>query len=279
MKEANGTFSVKATPFPARVGPPLCRVGVKYEDDSVSGITEDRAYRIGEKELKLSQLRTIRLGAKPEVQLRDGQRLEGKLSGLDAFPLQVGKQALRLDLTAASEVNVEPREDATVLYCTVLARENGKEVASSSTPLYIAGVSQPNSPADWTKDLKKSVIPDGPVVGTLKGAEFKAERVQLQATVLTIQSGMDTIHIFLTLKPGKDVYEWKSDDPQAKTRPAIHYHISSRQPPDGGVATTGYDMRLEFGKEKDGKIPCKLYVCLNDDHKSCIAGTFTIPAD
>jgi hypothetical protein len=33
---------------------------------------------------------------------------------------------------------------------------------------------------------------------------------------------------------------------------------------------------LEFGKEKDGKVPGKIYLCMPDDSKSYIAGTFTL---
>jgi hypothetical protein len=279
MKLVDGTHRATATPFPAREGAPVCRLDAKYEDGSVSGTAEDRTLRIGDKEFKLSQLRKIRLGPAPEVQLADGQRLNGKPDGLEDCPLKVGKQSLRLDLAGAAEVNVAVPEEATVLYCTVVARQKGEELVRHGTPLYIAGVSQPNSPADWTKGLKKMAVPDGPVAGTILGADFKADKVQLQNTGLHLQSGRDNIHIFLTFKPGKDVYEYKATDPKAGIRPAIHVHILSTQPPSVAVHQQGYDMRLEFGKEKDGKIPCKLYLCLPDDSKSCIAGTFTLDAE
>lgn len=96
---------------------------------------ENREYRIADKDLKLSRLRTMRLGAKPEVELHDGERLAGKLARLDAFPLLVGKQSLSLDLATASEVNIEAPQEVTVLLCTVLARQEGREVGRSSFPL------------------------------------------------------------------------------------------------------------------------------------------------
>jgi hypothetical protein len=261
MKLVDGTHRATAIPFPAREGPPVCRVSVKYEDGSVSGTAEDRTHRVGDKKLKLSQLRKLRLGPRPELQLADGQRLVGKLDGLEAFPLKVGKQSLRLDLAGAAEVSVEVPEEVTVLYCTVLARQQGQEVGRCSARLYIDGVSQPNSPADWTKDLKKIVFPDGPVAGAMLGADFRADKVQLLNTGLSLQSGRDSIHIFLTIKPGKDVYEYKAEDPQARRRPSIHMHILSSQ--RVAAYQKGYEMRLEFGKEKDGKIPGKLYPVLD----------------
>jgi len=38
----------------------------------------------------------------------------------------------------------------------------------------------------------------------------------------------------------------------------------------------GYAMRLEFGKESDGKVPGKIYLCLPDEGKSFVAGTFQL---
>lgn len=277
MKLVDGTHRAMTTPFPAWKGPLVCKVDVKYENGSVTGTTEDRTCRIGDKEYKLSQLRSLLLGAKPQVQLTDGQRLVGKLE-LEPLSLEVGKQSLRLDLTGAAEVHVKASEEATVLYCTVVARQEGKEVGQSSAPLYIAGVSQPDSPADWTKDLKKSVIPDGPVTGTVMGVEFTPENIQLQNTGLNLQNGTNRIHIFLKTNPGKDVYEYKAENRPGPGRsaPAIHVHMGA-----AGVAVhqTGYTMRLEFGKEKDGQIPCKIYLSLPDDSKSCIAGSFTVKSE
>jgi hypothetical protein len=144
MKLADGTYRAMAVPFPPREGPPVCRVEVKYENGSVSGTAEDRTYGIGDTEVMLSQLRSLRLGPKPEARLGDGRRLEGKPANLEAFPVKVGKQSLRLDLAGALEVNVEEPEEVTALSCTVLAQQAGKEVGRFSVPLYIEGVSRPS---------------------------------------------------------------------------------------------------------------------------------------
>jgi hypothetical protein len=257
----------------------MCRVDVKYEDGSVCGTAEDRTIRIGDKQFKLSQVRKILFGPKPEVQLASGQSLSAKPGGFETLPLKVGKHSLQVDLAGAAEVNVAAPEEVTVLYCTVVARHKGEEVRRYSAPLFIEGVSHPNSPADWTKDLKKARLPDGPIAGTIMGADFKVDKVQMQGTILTLESGRDRIIIFLTFKPGKDIYEYKADDPQAGIRPAIHLQIQSTQPPGMAVHLKGYEMRLEFGKEKDGKIPGKLYLSLPDDSNSCIAGNFSLNAE
>jgi hypothetical protein len=163
MKPADGAYRAKAIPFPAREGPPVCRVEVKYEDGSVSGTAEDRTYRIGDKEVKLSHLSSLRLGPKPEARLGDGQRLEGKPAGLEALPLKVGKQSLQLDLASALEVTVEAPEEVTALSCTVVARQAGREVGRQSMPLYIEGISGPSLEALAEGKFVKPVRSGAPV--------------------------------------------------------------------------------------------------------------------
>jgi hypothetical protein len=264
---------------------------VKFEDGSSAiGMTEDQALRIGGKEVKLSQLRRIQLGPKPEFHLADGRRLTGMPDGLEAIPLKVGKQSLELVLAGSAEVNVEVPEEVTVLNCTFVARQDGKEVRRTATPLFIDGISSPNSPADWTKNLTKVVIPDGPITGTIRGVEFKAENVQLEGgnlSVLWLKSGENEVRIpvFNKLRPGKDTYEFKFDRqrPTPKSQPIfVSIPTKERTARQGGIADPypNYYLRLEFGKEKDGVTPCKLYLSLTDDWgEHTIAGSFTVKSD
>jgi hypothetical protein len=280
MKLVDGVYRVKAIPFPVREGPPVCSIDVRFEDGSLRGTTEDRTCRIGERKFKLTQLRSVRLGAKPEVTLENGERLEGKPAGLDSFPLKVGKQSLKMDLNGAEEVKFGVIEEVSVLLCTVRAQQRGTELARRSAALYIEGVSEPNSRADRTRELNwAAMIPDGPPAGTMLGKEFKADKVQLLNTGLDLQSGKDRIHIFLTIKPGKDVYEYNAEVPAGRGRPSIHVHMLSISPPRIAVTRTDYVMRLEFGKEKDGQTPAKLYLSFPDDPRSCIAGSFILSSE
>jgi V8-like Glu-specific endopeptidase len=143
MKLVDGTYQVKAIPVPAPEGPPVFRVGVHYEDGSVSGTVEDRAFRVGEKTVKLSQVHSLRLGPKPQVILGNKEKLDGNLADLETLAVKVGKQSLRLDLSAAVEIKVETPEDTTGISCTVVARHSGKEVGRHSAPLYVEGIGRP----------------------------------------------------------------------------------------------------------------------------------------
>jgi len=128
MKLVDGIYRARAVPFPAREGPLALRVEVKYQDRSVSGIAEERSFRVGPREFKLSQLRSLRLGPKPEVRLADGQRLEGKPSDLETVTLRVGTQPMRLDLANAVEVNVDLPEELVAIPSTIVARQGSAEV-------------------------------------------------------------------------------------------------------------------------------------------------------
>ena len=141
MKLVDGIYRTKAVPFPAREGPPACRVEVKCDGGSVSCTTEDRTLRFGEREVKLSQLQKLCLGPKPEARLRDNQRLEGRPAGLETLPVSLGKQSFPLDLANALEVIVEASEELTAVSCTVVARLAGREVGRHSSPLYVEGIS------------------------------------------------------------------------------------------------------------------------------------------
>lgn len=132
----------------------------------------------------------------------------------------------------------------------------------------------------WTLDLDKMKPSDEMVAGKILGADYRLEKIQLLNTGLSMWSGKDWIHVFLNLKPGEAIagksYLIKADDPQGQGRPAIHFHIHSTKPPGISVNPAGYAMRLEFGMDKDGTVPGKLYLCLPDDRKSWLAGSFAL---
>ncbi len=192
MKLADGAYRVKTVPFPPREGPRVYHIEVKYEDGAVSGATEDRTFRLGDREIKLSQVRSLRLGARAEARLFDGQRTEGKPGKLEALPVKVGNQSLQLDLTHAVELIVEPPDDATAISCTIVARQGGKELGRTSQPLFIEGVSlsslealaqgkfvkPPRSGAPVT--YMRAVSTPGDYIGQGKKYSYEANEITVQ---------------------------------------------------------------------------------------------------
>ena len=171
-------------------------------------------------------------------------------------------------LVSADETKVDPS------YLSVF---KGDTVVLVGVTVVLARADKPGR--GWTSDLSKMKASEDPVAGKVLGADVKFDKIQLQNTGLSLQGGKDSMHIFLNLKPGQGIegktFEYEGDG-QGAFRPAIHVHINSTMPPGLAVYQKGYTMRMEFGKEKDGDIPGKIYLCFPDDRKSWIAGSFSL---
>ena len=138
---------------------------------------------------------------------------------------------------------------------------------------------------EWTADPDKMKFPDGPASGWLLGAEFKADDASFNNVgFLTLRQGPPGAaggYITLML-PQKSL-----NDLEGKT-----YTVAGKQELGsliwlhGGRTTEEkqsktqifgeYAMKLEFGKTADSKLPGKIYICLPDDGKSVVAGTFEL---
>ena len=134
----------------------------------------------------------------------------------------------------------------------------------------------------WTLDLTNLTIPDGTAVGSIHGSGFFCESASLQGGALTLRQGKSgpadlgitiklfaqqgeelsgkTIQISADREPPlpKITLRWKDDQQQARTR-----NIND-----------GYAMKLAFGQADKGRMPGRIFICLPDDEKSFIAGTF-----
>ena len=208
-------------------------------------------------------------GATHKAALRDLEVYDGRGKKLTTEYLLKHVKAGMVVVVAADENKVDPsylavlKEDTIVLVgvTVILARED-------------------NPGRGWTLDLDRMKPSDNAVAGKVLGTDYHLSKIQLLNTGLSLWSGKDWIHMFLQLKPGEGIagksYLIKADDPPGRGRPSIHFHIHSTKVPGAAVNTTGYAMRLEFGMAKDGQVPGKLYLCLPDDRKSWLAGSFTL---
>lgn len=138
----------------------------------------------------------------------------------------------------------------------------------------------------WTLDIPKMVIPDTKVSGSIHGQPFALDGTKLtRGGSLELLEGKEhfpdrsvTIHLFPeegeTL-PGK-TYVTLSDE-----RVSVpHVRIKWQEPGSrfGGkeTFTHGYAMVLQFGECKRGQLPGMIYLCLPDESRSVIAGTFSV---
>ena len=140
MARFDGVYRAMAIPFPEQKGPLELQTTVRYEDGSVSGTVEDRVFHVGDRSVRLSQVRRLRRGLKPDVVLEKNEKIDGAVSDLAAVALKVGGQKLQLDLASALELSVVAPDDPATTSCAINARQDGKTVGSLSFPLVIEGV-------------------------------------------------------------------------------------------------------------------------------------------
>ena len=134
-------------------------------------------------------------------------------------------------------------------------------------------------------DPTRHVMPTSPLSGSLGGTEV-SPTVSLEEEYL----------VFRVMKPGtKDaerVVKLKVRPDVGQPLPQGKRIIRQDQPPGADVPTVemtvpgkptylfpnGYAMTLELEPRKGGQLPGKIYLCLPDEEKSFLAGTFTATA-
>ena len=140
--------------------------------------------------------------------------------------------------------------------------------------------------AEWTLDMSKMSVPDAPVAGKVHGQDFRPDKVQFENGILTLRQGQEffadlEFTIFLFLR-GESIAgkTFRVSNNTEFGNP----HVSVAWMPKekfGAVPNTTtfmnkYAMTLEFGPLQSGAIRGKIYLCVPDESKSFVAGTFTI---
>jgi hypothetical protein len=131
----------------------------------------------------------------------------------------------------------------------------------------------------WTLDLSNAKFPDTQAAGAIHGKAFTLERATLSGSNLTLRVGRSgavelgvTVYFFNHLAEelsGKTA-EVKPDDTTAP-RVVMHWRETDRM---SKTFHDGYAMKVEFGAVANNSVPGKIFLCVPDDTKSWIAGTF-----
>ncbi len=148
MKLKDGTYRVSAVPVPKEVGQRLL-LAAQFETGAVEGIVEDRDIQVGPQKSKWSACKRIQLQPKPVVFLTDGKTLDGLPTGLEKVAVLVGGQTLTVDLTKATSLQFQLPKPVAAVECTLIVRQDGKEVGRSEHRLSVEGVNLV-APADLT---------------------------------------------------------------------------------------------------------------------------------
>jgi len=131
----------------------------------------------------------------------------------------------------------------------------------------------------WTMDLSKEEFPESPVSGSIHNRAFELEHASLNVSNLTLRVGrngpieLGVSVAFFNRRPeelsGKTA-QVKPTDPLAP-RVAVHWRDADRT---SQIFHGGYAMKVEFGAISNNVLPGKIFLCLPDEPKSWVAGTF-----
>lgn len=132
MEYADGVFRVKAVAMQRNDKPAVMRLKAHYDNGCVEGLVEDASFKVGARELKLSDVRSLGLEKSPHALLKSGARVMGPISGLDAVAVRIGAEKLTINLLKAEEVRVAASGETSTIHCSVVAYHDGKEVGRVS---------------------------------------------------------------------------------------------------------------------------------------------------
>ena len=166
----------------------------------------------------------------------------------------------------------------------IITQTQSTTVSNDNPPLepvqpVVAVTNQPQmEPAvtGWTSDVSKAAFPNHPVEGKLHGMHFALKSAALRgANLRFISENGSSLEIFGLDQPvAGQSYEIQPADSSANPRVKLAWN-------EGDViqAATygkGYAMKLQFAQIVNRKVSGKIYLCLPDDGKSYVAGTFEV---
>jgi len=153
---------------------------------------------------------------------------------------------------------------------------------SPSKPVVVA---PPASDTNWTLNLDDVTnFPDAPVAGRIHALDFIVERAYFQNGILTLREGArGPMEFGCTINFGGAQAEALAGQTiNVTTNADTAARISLRWKNDEGSGKdnfdSGYAMRLEFGALANNHLPGKIYLCIPDDEKSYLLGTFNADA-
>jgi hypothetical protein len=148
---------------------------------------------------------------------------------------------------------------------------DGKPVPDSVKP--------PASDPRWTLDLTGVTMTNLPAAGRLNGYAFSPDEALLWNGGLALRQGPGRqLGVRIRLPSRRPAhYAGQTFHCEANQRDVLPVLVEARDPEGRPVTQRikeGYALRLEFGPCTDYRIRGRLYLCLPDEAKSFVAGTF-----
>jgi len=139
----------------------------------------------------------------------------------------------------------------------------------------------------WTLDLTRKTFPNKTAAGKIHDQDFVCREAVLQNGLLVLRSGPGwqsamaaNVFVFSNafstnaaeiLSGGT----FEVDTNHSGLSPSVSLFWREGDLRVMELFTNGFAMKLDFGNISGGKLPGKIYLCLPDEAKSCVAGTFT----
>jgi len=189
-----------------------------------------------------------------------------------------GYENVRQNL-ATNTIIVAQTQSTTVSNATQPTEPATPEPAATARPEPAIPVNSQSEPANsgWTSDLRQIAFPDHPVSGKLHGMNFAAKTVSFRNGDLKIraENGMqlDVYRLGTSIEGHR--YDIQSDNAD-NANPRIKMTWSENDVIQSATFGKGYGMKLQFAQAMDRKVSGKIYLCLPDDSKSYVAGTFEV---
>jgi hypothetical protein len=136
----------------------------------------------------------------------------------------------------------------------------------------------------WRPDATRAAIPRRQAAGTVGGAPFRVERAELQCGILTLRQGAGffadrEFTVFLFPRTGEKLsgrsFTVHPDGGDSSPHVWVKWKPAGDGLPKSEAFVRGYTMRLQFLREKDGRLPGRIYLRTPDARKSFVAGYFT----
>jgi len=121
------TFSAKVAPFPKTANARPVTVQIAFADGELRGQTDDRPLNVGTSNLLLSEVAKLTSVPSGEITKMGGEKLTGKIGGLEKFDLRIGGQTYRVNVEQAQQLNVIAT-DSLSLDCLIVVKDKQREI-------------------------------------------------------------------------------------------------------------------------------------------------------
>ena len=134
----------------------------------------------------------------------------------------------------------------------------------------------------WSLNLTNASFPETNAAGILHGRPFASDQAVLQNATLSLRQGRrwpPDLGISIVLpqeiahEPGGKSLDIAPDQPEPAPKVVLHWRDDEQKPAKQDFPG-GYALKLAFDQATEGHVQGKIYLCLPDEAKSVVAGTF-----